>query len=297
MVDKLIRMINDTGEVRIVAGDMKKTVQEAVDRHYLSAVATAALGRTLIATAMLSVTIKNNEKITVRVMGDGPLGGIVAVANGEVEVKGYVFNPHIELPLNKNGKLDVGRAVGSNGLLHVTKDLNLKQPFTSSVPLVTGEIAEDFTHFLVSSEQTPSVVALGVLVGKECEVLQAGGLFVQVLPGASEQTILVLEKALANFTSITEELSKHDDLVQMVRTLFPEFNLKILAEKDVCYKCSCSKDKLDSILLSLGREELCEALKENKTVEITCHFCNKKYQYSQEEIEGLLNKQNDLVNT
>lgn len=286
---KLIRCITSCGEVMATAVDTTDIVNRAEQIHKTSAVVSAALGRLLTAGSMMGNMLKGkDDSITLRVNGDGPTGSLIVVSDFNGDVRGYVQNPVVELPLNAKGKLDVGGAVGKNGLLYVLKDLGLKEPFSGSVPLVSGEIAEDITSYYALSEQIPTVCALGVLVNPDLSVKSAGGYIIQLLPAASDKTIDKLEKSIVEMPSVTSMLSGGMTPEEIVKTALKDFEVEVLYSQDIEYKCNCSKERVSKALISLGKEELTEMAKEKGETEISCHFCDKVYKFSSSELKKLI---------
>ena len=286
---KLIRCITSDGQVMATAVDTTDIVNRAEQIHRTSAVVTAALGRLLTAGSMMGNMLKgNHDSVTLRVNGDGPTGSLIVVSDFNGDVRGYVQNPVVELPLNEKGKLDVGGAVGKNGLLYVLKDLGLKEPFSGSVPLVSGEIAEDITSYYAMSEQIPTVCALGVLVNPDLSVKAAGGYIIQLLPAASDSTIDKLEKSISELPSVTAMLSDGMTPEDIVRAALSGFEVEVLYTQDIEYKCNCSKDRVAKALISLGREELEAMAAEKEVTEVSCHFCDKVYKFSSNELKKLL---------
>lgn len=277
-MSRLIRAISDHGGVLFCAVDSTQIVREAERIHKTSAVTSAALGRLLTAASMMGVLLKRgSDSLTLRVKGGGPAGAVLAVANGDGNVRGYVSRPVVELPPRADGKLDVGGAVGRDGTLSVAKDMGMKEPYIGQVPLVSGEIAEDITSYYAVSEQTPTVCALGVLVDRDLSILAAGGYLIQLLPGAGEAEIARLERNVAALPSVTALLSGGVSLEEILARALDGFSPHVLDEREVCYRCDCSRARVERALLSLGREELSEIAKEAKPVEVSCHFCDKKY--------------------
>ena len=286
---KLIRCITSCGEVMATAVDTTDIVGKAEQIHKTSAVVTAALGRLLTAGSMMGNMLKGkDDSITLRINGDGPTGSLIVVSDFNGDVRGYVQNPVVELPLNAKGKLDVGGAVGKNGLLYVLKDLGLKEPFSGSVPLVSGEIAEDITSYYALSEQIPTVCALGVLVNPDLTVKAAGGYIIQLLPAASDKTIDKLEKSIMEMASVTSMLSSGMTPEEIVKTALKDFEVEVLYTQDIEYKCNCSKERVSKALISLGKEELSEMAQEKDDIEISCHFCDKVYKFTPNEVKKLI---------
>ena len=293
MKDYVIKSTSGNGQVRAYVGVTKNLVQTARDNHNTIKVATAALGRTLTATVMMGLMMKNEkDELSVIIKGGGPIGTILTTADSKGNVKGYVQYPDlngVEVQDYPNGKLNVAGAVGKDGYVKVIKDLGLREPYVGSYPLVSGEIAEDFTHYFALSEQTPSVVSLGVLT-TETTVEQAGGLIVQLMPDATEETITTLEQNVAKLKSVTTMLSEGmapDDILNVV---LDGLDPKILDICDVKFDCNCSKDRIKKVLISLGRETLTEIIEEDKQAEVSCHFCKSAYHYTEEELREILNE-------
>ncbi|WP_088554531.1 Hsp33 family molecular chaperone HslO, partial [Calderihabitans maritimus] len=236
----------------------------------------------------MAMDLKGDDILTIRIMGNGPLGAIVVVANAKGEVKGYVQDPTVHLPPRADKKLDVGGAVGNTGMLYVTKDLGLKEPYTGSVQLVSGEIAEDLAYYFYDSEQRPSSVALGVLVEKDHSVRAAGGLIIQLMPGAQEEIIERLEKNLKNLESVSSLIDQGRKPEELLALTLDGFNIKIHQKQAVKFACNCSRERLEEILLSLGHAELKSMLEEQGQAEVRCHFCNRTYHFSRAEIVQLL---------
>ena len=242
-----------------------------------------------MAASMMGNQLKeDNGSVTLRIKGDGPLGGITAVADSAGNARGYVVNPAVDLPLKGPAKLDVGSAVGRDGSLTVIKDLNLKEPYVGTVPLVSGEIAEDITSYFAESEQIPTACALGVLVDVDQSVLCAGGYLIQLLPGADDAAISAIERGIEKVGPVTEALRGGLDARGLVEQVLSEFELEELSAEPVEYRCYCSRDRVTRALISMGREELEALISEQGRAELTCQFCDKVYHYTKEELEGLL---------
>ena len=291
MKDYGIKATSGNGQVRAYVGITKNLVQTARDNHNTIKVATAALGRTLTATTMMGLMMKNdNDELSVIIKGGGPIGTILTTADSKGNVKGYVQYPDlngVQVEDYPNGKLNVAGAVGKEGYVKVIKDLGLREPYVGSYPLVSGEIAEDFTHYFALSEQTPSVVSLGVLT-TETTVEQAGGLIVQLMPDATEETIATLEQNVAKLKSVTTMLSEGMTPDDILNVVLEGLDPKILDICDVKFDCNCSKERIKKVLISLGRETLTEIIEEDKQAEISCHFCNSAYHYTEEELREIL---------
>ena len=291
MKDYVIKATSGNGQVRAYVGITKNLVQTARDNHNTIKVATAALGRTLTATTMMGLMMKNdNDELSVIIKGGGPIGTILTTTDSKGNVKGYVQDPDlngVQVEDYPNGKLNVAGAVGKEGYVKVIKDLGLREPYVGSYPLVSGEIAEDFTHYFALSEQTPSVVSLGVLT-TETTVEQAGGLIVQLMPDATEETIATLEQNVAKLKSVTTMLSEGMTPDDILNVVLEGLDPKILDICDVKFDCNCSKERIKKVLISLGRETLTEIIEEDKQAEISCHFCNSAYHYTEEELREIL---------
>ena len=276
------------GQARAILIESTQLVQRAKDIHGLSRIASAALGRTLTCAAMMGSMLKGeDESITAQIKGGGPIGTVMAVAHGDCTVKGYVDNPGIDLP-RTGPKLPVGAAVGKNGRLTVVKDMHLREPYVGQVNLVSGEIAEDFAMYFTASEQTPSLVSLGVLVSDE-KVESAGGLIVQVMPGASEAAIASIENSAGMFMDISGTMKEYhlkDSVQQLLMHLEPE----ILATREPRYACACSRERIEKVLISLGADELKDMIRTQHGAQVDCHFCNKRYEFSEDALKALLEK-------
>ena len=275
--------------MRAFAATTKNLVESARVHHNTSPVATAALGRTLTAGAIMGSMMKNDtDMLTLQIRGDGPIEGITVTADSHANVKGYVGNPDVMLP-PKNGKLDVGGAVGI-GLLQVIKDMGLKEPYVGQTILVSSEIAEDLTYYFASSEQVPSSVGLGVLMNKDNTVRQAGGFIVQVMPFAEEETIAKLEENVQKIQSVTTLLEQGHTPESLLEQVLDGFDIEINDMIPTEFYCNCSKSRVERALISIGRKELNELIQEGKEVELNCHFCNKNYIFSVEELKEILRK-------
>ncbi len=274
----MIRGISENGGVIFCGVDSTNMIREMEQIHKTSAVTSAALGRLLTAASIMGIMLKNSkDSITLRVNGGGPAGVVLAVANGMGCVKGYVENPVVELPLRPDGKLNVGAAVGTDGTLSIVRDLGLKEPYVGQIPLVSGEIAEDITNYYAVSEQIPTVCALGVLVNPDLTISCAGGYLLQLLPGATEEEISMLEKNISNIPSVTSLLKDGKTMKDIMEIVMAGFDPQILDEYDVNYNCDCSVQRVERALISMGREELEKLEKEEPVVEVNCQFCDKKY--------------------
>lgn len=289
MKDYIIRGVDKKGNIRLFVATTTQMVEEARRTHGTSPTATAALGRVLTAAAILGITMKGEKDIlTFKVKGDGPIGSIIAVSTNKGQVKGYVDNPYADLPSRPDGKLDVGGIVGKNGQLAIIKDLGLKEPYIGYSNLVSGEIAEDLVHYFHLSEQQPSAINLGVLVDKDISVRAAGGYILQLLPGVEDEDIDRVEEILKKAKPISTLIDQGLSPEQVMETLFGEFEMEILEKNKIEYKCNCSRDRIEGVLLSLGKEEINSIIKEDEKAEIVCHFCNKKYNFSKEDLQKLI---------
>ena len=275
--------------MRAFAATTKKLVEAARVHHNTSPVATAALGRTLTAGAIMGSMMKNDtDMLTLQIRGDGPIEGITVTADSHANVKGYVGNPDVMLP-PKNGKLDVGGAVGI-GLLQVIKDMGLKEPYVGQTILVSSEIAEDLTYYFASSEQVPSSVGLGVLMNKDNTVRCAGGFIIQLMPFATEETISQLEENLKDVTSVTDFLDKGYTPEQMLEKLIGHLDLEITDTIPTQFYCNCSKERVEQAVASIGRKDIQEMIDEGKDIEVKCHFCNTAYNYTVEDLKNILKR-------
>ncbi|PWI58463.1 Hsp33 family molecular chaperone HslO [Sulfoacidibacillus thermotolerans] len=285
--DYVIVATGREGRVLAYAAVTRSLVDELQRRHDTWPVVTAALGRVATMGALFTPTLKHeHHQVTLQIQGNGPAGKIVVVATGEGTVRGYVEHPHIDLPLNSAGKLDVGGAVGHEGALYVVKDLGLREPYRGHVPLVSGEIGEDFAYYFAASEQVPSAVAVGVLVAPDLSVLAAGGFVIQMLPEATPSDIAYVEEQVAQLPQVTSLLHEGDKPEDLLRRVLGD-DMKVLARRPLIFACTCSKERLGRVLLSLGKQELTEILEEQGQAELICHFCNAKYLFDHEELMHL----------
>ena len=291
MTDYIVRATAGNAQIRAFAATAKDTVEAARAAHSLSPVASAALGRTLIGTAMMGAMLKGeNELVTVQIKGDGPIGQITATSDAVGRVKGYVHNPSVMLPPNAAGKLDVGGAVG-RGMLQVIKDMGLKEPYCGQTVLQTGEISEDLTYYFASSEQVPSSVGLGVLMDKETgTVRQAGGFIIQLMPFAEDAVIETLEKNLTTLPSVTAMLDEKMTPEQMLEKVLDGLEVTFTDTLPLAFHCNCSKERVEKALISVGEKEIKTMIAEGKPIEVNCHFCNKNYSFSIEELHNLLKR-------
>jgi len=287
MDDYLIRAITTNKEIRALAVKSTNVVREAQERHQTTPVATAALGRVITGALLTGSLVKSGDEIVLKIEGTGPAGKIVADANQEGEVRGYIQNPKLDLYQTDSGKLDVAKAVGA-GELSLTKIMRMKEPYKGSVPLVSGEIGEDLTYYFTASEQVPSAVGLGVLVDTDLSVKAAGGFIIQLLPDASEETIEMLEKNLENITSVSKMIEGGMTPEELLTELLGDMDYRIMARKDVKFKCRCSRERSFELVAGLGKEDIEETLAQEGEIEVRCHFCNSTYNFEKEEVEELI---------
>lgn len=288
MEDYLVRAIAANGQVRAFAAYTKNTVETARQAHNTSPVVTAGLGRLLTAGAMMGSMMKGDRDVlTIKAEGSGPVGHYLVTADSKGNVKGYAANPNVILPANAAGKLDVGGSLGV-GLLTVIKDLGLKELYTGTCELVSGEIAEDLTYYFASSEQTPSSVGLGVLMTKDNTVNVAGGFIIQLMPDATEETISIVEEKISTIKSVTSMLENGLDPEGIINLILGGLDPEILDKMPVRFYCNCSKERVSKALIAIGRKELDNIIEENEPIEVKCHFCNKAYNFTVDELKKLV---------
>lgn len=291
MADKLIKAIAKDGQVRIIGAITRELVNEGVKMHGCAPTAAAAFGRMLTAGSLMGSMLKSEEDvITLKIDGGGPVAGIVVTSYYNGYVKGYIGNPSVDLPANNIGKLDVSGAVGLDGKLIIIRDLGLREPYVGQVPIYTGEIGDDLAYYFTVSEQTPTAVGLGVLVDKDFSIKEAGGIIIQMMPGSDEMLADLITYRLNDLGSITKFFSEGKTIEDMINFLFDDMDLKILEEMEPKYSCDCSRDKIERALISVGKRDLEEIYNEGKTEEIKCHFCNKAYEFTSDDIKGLLDE-------
>ena len=288
MRDEIIRATAKGAPIRCMAITAPGVVERARQIHKTLPVVTAALGRTMMATAMMGNDLKVEDgSVTARIDGGGPTGILLAVADAQGNVRGYVQHPDVDIPSKYPGKLDVGGAVGKDGYLTIIKDLHLKEPYSGSVPLVSGEIAEDFTSYFAESEQVPSACALGVLVDVDQSVKAAGGYWISLLPGATEEIIEAIEQGIEQAGMVTGILEQGKDAKGLLETVLSAFQLEFSQPQPIEYRCYCSKERVEKALISMGLAELEELIRDQGHAEITCQFCDAVYRFSKEDLEEL----------
>lgn len=290
MKDYLVKALAFDGTIRAYAVRSTETVAEVQRRHGIWPTATAALGRSMTAAVMMGAMVKGEDKLTIKIEGGGPIGSMIIDANAHGEVRGYTTHPQTHFDLNDQGKLDVRRAVGTEGMLTVVKDLGLRDFFTGQVPIVSGEIAEDFTEYFVVSEQVPSAVGLGVLVNPDNTAKAAGGFIIQVMPGATDETIGELEERIANVEPISKLIDRGLTPEEILGEVLGTENVEILDRMDVAFTCNCSKERFGDAIIGLGEQEIREMIAEDGKAEAHCHFCLETYVYPKEELEGFISE-------
>lgn len=287
--DYLIRGIEKEGKFKFVAVNTTGIVNTAREKHQTSKTASAALGRTMSAAALMSTMLKNkNDSLTLIIAGDGIGGNILVSANNKGELKGYIENPAADLPLNDMGKIDVAGIVGRTGYVKTIMDLGMKEAYTGQSEIVSGEIAEDIANYFFQSEQTNTAVALGVLVDKDLSIKKSGGYLIQLLPGCTEEDITKLEQSITNKKSMTELMEEMDSLEEIIAYILEDFQIEILETKDLEWKCLCSRERTVQTLKALGADQLKEIIEEDGQAEVVCHFCNEKYDFSKDQLEEIL---------
>lgn len=288
-MDNIKRFLAYEGRINIVCISTTNLVEEARKIHDLSPLATATLGRTLTMASIIASGMKGEkDTVTLQVKGNGPIGTIVAVSDSKLKTRGYVTNPNIELPLKAGGKLDVGGAVGNDGFIYVIKDIGMKEPYMGMSKIVTGEIAEDFANYFYISEQKNTAVALGVLVDKN-GVRSSGGYIVTAMPDATEDDLFILENRIREAKPISQMLDENMSLEDIAKDITGDGNIEVVEDGiEPKYECTCSKERMEKALISIGKEELNKIIEEDKKAEIVCNFCNKKYEFSEDELKKLL---------
>jgi molecular chaperone Hsp33 len=287
MSDYLVKALAYEGQVRAYAVKSTETVGEAQRRHDTWPTASAALGRSISAGVMMGAMLKGENKLTIKVEGGGPIGAILVDSNAKGEVRGYVSNPHVHFDLNEHGKLDVQRAVGTSGTLSVVKDIGMRDHFSGQVPIVSGELGEDFTYYFVTSEQVPSSVGVGVLVNPDNTILAAGGFILQLMPGTDDETITKIEERLSKIPPISKLIEKGLTPEEVLEEVLGKGEVKVLETMPISFKCQCSKERFSNAIISLGEKEIQEIIDEDQQAEAKCHFCNETYVFSDKELEEL----------
>ena len=288
-MDHIVRAISSDGLVQAAAICSRDLTERARQIHKLLPVGTAALGRTLSAASLMGNALKGaGASLTLQIKGGGPLGTVLAVSDNLGNIRGYVTNPQVDIPLREDGKLDVGGAVGREGTITVIKDLHMKEPYVGTIDLLGGEIAEDVAAYFVESEQIPTACGLGVLVDRDQSVKAAGGYLIQLLPGATEDTIVKVEGGIMAAGNVSAILDKDDDPEHMLRQVMSDFDLKILETCPVEYRCYCSRQRVERALISLGKDELRHILDEQGHCSMTCQFCDAVYDFSGDELKSLI---------
>lgn len=287
--DYFIRAIDKEGRIRVFVASTTNMVEEARRIHNSSPTATAAMGRALTAGVLMGGMMKNEEDLlTLKIAGDGPVGTILVVAKNNGRVKVDILNPAADLATRADGKLDVGGLVGRNGSITTTMDLGLKEPYLGQAELVSGEIAEDLTHYYAISEQQPSAVSLGVLVDKDISVKAAGGYIIQLLPGVSDEDIDKIEESLAKIDPVSVLIDQGFSPEEIMEKILGDFDMEILDKEDIKYECDCSREKIEKIIRDLGKSEIEAIIEEDGQAEVVCHFCNSKYNFSEENLKEIL---------
>jgi molecular chaperone Hsp33 len=290
MEDYLVRALGFNGKVRAFAVNTTATISEVQRRHNTWPVVSAALGRSMTAAVMMGAMLKGNDKITVKIEGNGPIGPIIVDADANGDVRGYASNPFVHFDLNEQGKLDVRAGVGNEGTLTIVKDLGMRDMFSGQTPIVSGEIAEDFTYYFAISEQVPSSVGLGVLVNPDNTIKAAGGFILQLMPGCDDETIDALEKQLATIEPVSKMIEKGYTPEQLLEAVLGDNDIQILSSLPVKFQCQCSKERFSAAILGLGATEIQAMIEEDGKAEAECHFCLEKYEFTKEELEGLIDE-------
>ncbi|MCU4924196.1 redox-regulated molecular chaperone HslO [Bacillus cereus] len=288
MKDYLVKALAFDGEVRAYSVRTTNTVSEAQRRHDTWRTASAALGRSLTAGTMIGAMLKGDQKLTIKVEGNGPIGPILVDAHANGDVRGYVTNPHVDFEGTEQGKLRVYQAVGTEGFVTVIKDIGMREPFIGQSPIVSGELGEDFTYYFAVSEQTPSSVGVGVLVNGDDSILAAGGFILQIMPGAQEETISFIEERLQKIPPVSTLIEQGLSPEELLYAVLGEDKVKVLETMDVQFNCTCSRERIESVLISLGKTELEQVREEEEETEVHCHFCNERYKFSKEDITNLI---------
>jgi molecular chaperone Hsp33 len=287
----VVRGTASNGDVRVFAAVTTDIVEKAREIHDLSPTASAALGRLLTAASIMGTMSKGEkDSLTLSINGGGPAGNVIVVADSKGNVKGYISNPQVDVPSRPDGKLNVGGAIGKNGVLSVIKDMGLKEPYVGQVPIQSGEIGDDLAYYFTVSEQTPSAVAVGVLVGKDIPIRAAGGLFIQMMPGANEMLADIIMYRLQEIPPVSTLIDEGKTPEDILNLLFDDMDLKIHEKHEVNYVCDCSRERVERAVISIGKEELRKLKEEDKGIQVECHFCNTKYNFTEEDIDKLLQR-------
>ena len=287
--DYLIRGIDKLGRLRIFVASTTNLVEEARKMHNTSPTATAALGRSLTAASMMGIMMKNdNDTLTIKINGGGPVGNILIVAKNKGRVKGYVDHPEVDVPPKSKGKLDVGALVGKEGMLTTIIDLGLKEPYIGQANLISGEIAEDLASFYLLSEQQPSAVSLGVLVNSDKTVLASGGYIIQLLPDILDEDITKIENALKTVQPVSTLIARGMTPEEIMYEILSDFDMHVLDKVDLAFDCDCSREKIENVLISLGKKEIEDIIEEDGKAEVVCQYCNKKYQFNKDDLNEIL---------
>lgn len=288
MNDYLVKALAYDGQIRAFATRTTETVNEAQRRHYTWPTASAALGRSMTASVMLGAMLKGEEKLTIKINGGGPLGTILVDANAKGEVRGYVSNPQTHFDLNEQGKLDVRRAVGTEGTLTVSKDIGLQHPYVGQVPIISGELGDDFTHYVVTSEQTPSSVGVGVIVNPDNTILASGGFMIQLMPGTDEKVISQLEQRLTEIPTISNMVRAGLTPEDILDEVLGKENVKALDTMPVNFQCQCSRERIHNAIQGLGTAEIEDIIVTEGKAEAQCHFCNETYVFTKDQLQDML---------
>ncbi len=292
MADKLVRGLSNKYNCRVFAVETTALTEVARLKHGLWPTASAALGRLMAVTLIMGAMNKSKDKITVNINGGGPIGTLMAVTKSDGKVKGFVANPEVHYQYNDTGKLAVGVAVGKEGYLQIIRDMGLKEPFVGNVPLQTGEIGDDFAYYFMVSEQVPSVVSLGVLVNDTNEILSAGGFIIQLLPEATEENITYIEEKMKTFPPVSTLIHDGNSPEQILKLIFDD--IEILGEMPVSFECDCSREKMEEALISVGKTELEDMIAKDHGANVTCQFCNTKYDFDEDQLKAILSRTKDV---
>lgn len=291
MKDYIIRGASTDESIRFFSCITTEMVEEARKIHNCSPVSIAAIGRMLTVGSIMGIMLKSDkDTITLQINGKGPAGNIVVISDNTGNTRGYIANPNVELMQRDDGKLDVGRAVGVDGVLTVIKDLGMKEPYMGQIPIISGEIGDDISSYFATSEQTPTAVGVGVLVEVDGHVAASGGFIVQLMPEADDAVIAKLEERLGRIRSVTEMISSGLDAEGIIKDILGDIEYKVYEEKQIAYKCNCSRERMERALISIGKKELVELMEEQGDAELVCHFCNSKYHFEKDELSDLLKK-------